>query len=268
VAPSTRIAVNLTPEQLDETAAALLSKGKFHEYLEITEMLVRDHPSRADVHLHRARALAFGADRRDEALHEIDAAERLAGDDPRNLMRIGALLLAIDETNRVDGYVDRAVKAAGLGSARDDPNLAYLAGMAASARGDDDAALALLEVAVAGHPREPDYARDLARTYIRVGHTERARAVAARARESNPGDERLERLANPVPAEAHAEAWNRAVERALDGNAAGIHCPVYGDGELVWKPIASPAASEQRYRMHCPMCGAEVEVNVQTRNGA
>ena len=260
--------MNLTPEQLDETAAALLSRGSFDEYLEVTARLVRAHPNRTDVHLHRARALAFGTDRRDEALREIDAAEVLVGDDPRDLIRIAALLLALHETSRVDEYVDRAVKAADLSSARDDPSLAYLAGMAASARGEDDAALTLLEIAVAGQPREPDYARDLARMYIRVGGTDRARAVAARALESNPGDERLQRLAKAVPAEVHAEAWNTAVARALDGKAAGLRCPVYGDGELVWKRVASTVVGEDRYRMYCPMCGAEVAVNVQTSNDA
>ena len=51
--------MNLSPGQLDEIAAALLSRGRFEEYLDVTETLVRDHPGRSNVHLHRARALVL-----------------------------------------------------------------------------------------------------------------------------------------------------------------------------------------------------------------
>ena len=116
---------------------------------------------------------------------------------------------------------------------------------------------------MAGDPVEPDYARDLARMYIRIGETDRARSVAERAREATPGDERLQRLATYVPAEAHAEAWNSAVARALDGNAEGLRCPVHGDGELVWNQVPAQVVGEDRYRLDCPMCGAEVAVSVE-----
>jgi tetratricopeptide (TPR) repeat protein len=254
---------NLTPEQLDATAAALQASGRFDEYLEMTEALVALYPQRADVHLHRARALGFGAGRRAEALREVEVATRLVREEPQDLMRLAAVLLAFDLIEGVDEYVERAVRAAGLDSAADEPSLPYLAGVAASARGEDPAAQTLLEAAVTGDPREPDYVRDLARLYVRIGQTDRARAVATRALEASPRDERLRRLASSVPAEAHADPWRAAVAEVLDGQADGLLCPVYGDGELVWTPAVSRVAGERIYRLYCPMCGAEVEVNVE-----
>jgi tetratricopeptide (TPR) repeat protein len=181
----------LTPEKLDETAAALQASGRLDEYVEMTEALVALYPQRADVHLHRARALAFGAGRRAEALGEVEVATRLVREEPQDLMRLAAVLLALDNIEEVDEYVERAVRAAGLDSATDEPGLAYLAGVAASVRGQDPAAQTLLEAAVAGDPREPDYARDLARLYVRIGRTDRARAVTTRALEASPRDDRL-----------------------------------------------------------------------------
>jgi tetratricopeptide (TPR) repeat protein len=249
----------MTPEELDQAAAALQSIGRWDEYLDLTEGLVARYPERADVHLHRARALAFGGgDRHDAALAEVEVAARVVREEPQDLMRLAAVRLSLGETEGVNGYLERATRAAGLSSPTGDPSLAYLAGLAALVRRDDAAAQPLLEAAITGNPREADYARDLARLYIRVGRDDRARAVAARALEASPDDERLRRLADPVSPTVHAEAWLAAATQALAGQLDDLLCPSHSDGKLVWEQVASEVSGARRYRLYCPMCGAEV----------
>jgi tetratricopeptide (TPR) repeat protein len=260
--------VTTTPEKLDQTAAELQAGGRWDEYLELTGALVEQYPQRADVHLHRARALTFGAGRPEEGLVEVQLATLLTQDEAPELMRLAAVRLSLGVTEGVDEYIERAVRAAGLGSAAEDPSLAYLAGTAALAHDETAVAQALLEAAVAGDPWERDYVRDLARLYVRLGHTDRARAIATRALEASPDDERLQRLAHPVPAEVHGDAWRVAATQALDGRAGGLLCPVYGDGELAWTEAAPRVAGERRYRLYCPLCGAEVVVNLEPTDAA
>lgn len=252
-----------TPEKLDQTAAELQAGGRWDEYLELTGALVTQYPQRADVHLHRARALAFGAGRRDEGFAEVELAAQLVQEDAPDLMRLAAVRLSLGDTEGVEGYIERAVRSAGLGSAAEDPSLAYLAGTAALARNETAVAQPLFEAAVAGDPWDPDYVRDLARLYVGLGHTDQARAIATRALQASPEDERLQRLARPVPSKVHGDAWRAAATKALSGEAGGLLCPVYGDGELVWTEAPSRVVGGRRYRLYCPLCGAEVEVDVE-----
>ena len=256
--------MDLSPVELDEAAAALEASDKMDEYLALTEALVRESPARADVHLHRARALAFGANRREEALEQVQLAADLVTEDAPELMRLAAVLHSLGEPERVDEYVQRAVACAGLSDASEETSLAYLAGMSAAARGDDDRAVELLEAAVGRRPRDAWYAIDLARLYIRRGDRQRAEGLAAAALRYFPADERLRRIADPADAATHIDAWNAAVVQVLEGTTSSLRCPAHDDGDLVWEPVPAIDASVERHRLYCPHCGAEVRVDVDS----
>jgi len=219
-------------------------------------------PNGPTCHLHRARALAFGADRPAEAVEAINVAIRLAPDDSAHLLRAAALLLALGELDSAEACLKQATARGGLSNQRDDPGLACLSGMLAAARSEHASAAELLEVAVEGQPQNPDYAADLARLYVKLGQRDRARSVASKALQDGPGNEALSRLAAMARAEKRTDAWLAAATSALDGAPAGLRCPEYDDGELVWEAVEPIAAGGDRYRLYCPACGAEVVVDV------
>jgi hypothetical protein len=253
----------MTPEELDQTAADLQAREAWDEYLALTQDLVGRYPKRADVHLHRARALVFGADRRDDGLLEAQTAEEVVTEDFADLMRLVAVLNSLGQVEKLGEYLDRAASAAsasGQEGLTKEPGFAYVAGMVKVSQGDDRSARPLLEIANIADPLQARWAIDLARLYVRDGYLAAASSIAARALPGSPDDDRLRRLAEPGDAKAHHQAWGDAVVAAIDGHLDGVMCPVHGDGQLVWAEVDANADGHRKHRLYCPLCGAGVNV--------
>ena len=160
----------VTSRQLSQQGVAALERGQWDRADELLGQAVRACPSNVDARRHYAEA-RWNCGRHQEALAELEAAQRLAPDDAGLAARIAEMRLALGQTSAA---LDAAQRAIDL-----DPKLA--AGWAVRARiwraqRDWAQALADYQRALSCAPEDPHIPCEIAAVYLELNKPHRALA--------------------------------------------------------------------------------------------
>ncbi|MBA3306951.1 MAG: tetratricopeptide repeat protein [Thermoleophilaceae bacterium] len=171
-------------------SSALVADGRFDENLELLRRAAEDHRDHVEVVL-RAAAAEQDADH-DRAAQLLERAVSLAPEDAAVLTCAGFGALALGDLDRALEWAERAGRLT-----VDDPDfplafdLGHLGGRIFVARGRDDLAERLLEIAFEELPQALGYGLELAHLLVRDGRDEEALAVIEKALAVRPDDQEL-----------------------------------------------------------------------------